>query len=66
MTHGVIGRSIFCLLLGVALLATVAAFVPGPLQVFAALIVLPVESLLIAVATSPRRRFAENPSPSAF
>lgn len=59
MTYGAIGRAIFCLFLGVALLAAVVAFVPGPLQVLAALIVLPIESLLLAVATTPRRRLSE-------
>jgi hypothetical protein len=46
MTYTAIGRALFCLLLGVALLASVVAFVPGPLQVLAALVVLPIESIL--------------------
>ncbi|HEY7033450.1 MAG TPA: hypothetical protein VH482_19090 [Thermomicrobiales bacterium] len=66
MTYGAIGRSLLCLLVGVALLASVVALVPGPLQVVAVLIVLPVESLLLAVATSPRRRSTENTSPAAL
>lgn len=59
MTWGAIGRAVCCLVLGVAILASVVAFVPGPVQVFAALIVLPGESLLLAVATAPRRRVTE-------
>jgi hypothetical protein len=59
VTYGAIGRAISCLILGVVILAAVVAFVPGPVQVLAALIVLPIESLLVAVATSPRRRFAD-------
>jgi len=60
MTYGAIARSISCLFLGVALLATVVAFVPGPLQVLAALILLPIESLLLAFATTPRGRLPED------
>jgi hypothetical protein len=59
MTYSAIGRALFCLLLGVALLASVVTFVPGPLQVLAALVVLPVESILLAIATSPRRRSSD-------
>jgi hypothetical protein len=55
MTTSSIGRALFCLFLGVALLASVVAFVPGPLQVLAALIILPFESILLAYATAPRR-----------
>ncbi|MEA2597019.1 MAG: hypothetical protein QOF01_3488 [Thermomicrobiales bacterium] len=58
MTYVAIGKALFCLFLGVALLASVVAFVPGPLQVLAALVVLPIESLLLAFATSPRRSVA--------
>jgi hypothetical protein len=65
MTYSAIGRSLFCLLLGVALLASVVAFVPGPLQVMAALVVLPIESILLAVATSPRRRVEERSASQA-
>jgi hypothetical protein len=64
MTYAAIGRSILCLFLGVALLAAVVAFVPGPLQVLGALIVLPIESLILAIATTPRRRLPENASAS--
>lgn len=59
MTYSAIGRALFCLFLGVALLASVVAFVPGPFQVLAALVVLPIESILLAVATTPRRRLDE-------
>jgi hypothetical protein len=59
MTYSAIGRALFCLVLGVVILATVVAFVPGPLQVLAALVVLPVESILLAIATSPRRRMSD-------
>jgi hypothetical protein len=60
MTYTVIGRALGCLALGVALLATVVAFVPAPIQVLAALVVLPVESLLIAMATATRRQPADH------
>jgi hypothetical protein len=53
MTH--IGKSLLCIVLGVALLAGIVAFVPGPYLVLAAIIVLPIESALLAVATAPRR-----------
>jgi hypothetical protein len=59
MTYTAIGRALFCLFLGVALLASVVAFVPGPLQVLAALIVLPIESFRLVFATSPRRRMSD-------
>jgi hypothetical protein len=59
MTYGAIGRAICCLFLGVALLAAVIAFVPAPLQIAVALVVLPIESLLLAVATAPRRRSSD-------
>ena len=65
MTYSAIGRALFCLLLGVALLASVVAFVPGPLQVLAALVVLPIESILLAVATSPRRGEGERATAQA-
>lgn len=65
MSYTAIGRALFCLLFGVALLASVVAFVPGPLQVLAALVVLPVESILLAVATSPRRPVGEGAASQA-
>ncbi len=60
MTYTAIGRALFCLFFGVALLAAVVAFVPGPLQVLAALVVLPIESILLAVATGPKRQLSEH------
>ena len=63
MTYSAIGRALFCIFLGVALLGGVVAFVPGPFQVLAALVVLPIESILLAVATSPRRRTDERTAP---
>jgi hypothetical protein len=62
MTYGAIGRAILCVLVGIALLAAVMAVIPGPLQVLAALIVLPIEALLLSVATTPRRRLSDNAS----
>jgi len=64
MTYAPVVKALLCLFLGVALLASVIAIVPGPLQVLAALIVLPVESLLLAVATSTRRLADQAASPA--
>jgi hypothetical protein len=64
MTFAHIGKSLLCIILGVALLASVVAFVPGPYLVLAAIVVLPIESALLAVATAPRRIADRVVSPS--
>jgi hypothetical protein len=55
MTVAHIGKSLLSVVLGIALLASIVAFVPGPFLVLAAIVVLPVESALLAVATAPHR-----------
>jgi hypothetical protein len=63
VTVKAISRSILALALGVALLAGIVALVPSPMQILAALIVLPIESLLVAVATSIGRGQSDRASP---
>jgi hypothetical protein len=55
MTYAHIGKALLCIIFGVALLASVVVFVPGPYLVLAAIVVLPIESALLALATAPRR-----------
>jgi hypothetical protein len=63
MTHT--GKSLLSIILGVALLASIVAFVPGPYLVLAAIVVLPIESALLAIATAPRRSADQAVSASA-
>ena len=57
MTFAHIGKSLMCIVVGVALLAGVVAFIPAPYLLLAAILLLPLESALLAVATTPRREF---------
>lgn len=65
MTFAHIGKALLCIIFGIALLASVVVFVPGPYLVLAAIVVLPIESALLAVATSPRRNAERAMSASA-
>jgi hypothetical protein len=58
-----IARYIAALILGVALLAGAVAHVPGPTQILAAWIGLPIQSLHVAVATSLGRNRTDQTSP---
>ena len=58
MNTAALGRVLLCLALGVGLLAAIVTVVPPPVQVLAAMFILPVQSLLFAFAVSDRRRTA--------
>lgn len=58
MNTAVLGRVLLCLTVGVGLLAVVVTAVPSPIQVLAAMLLLPVQSLLFASAVSGRHRTA--------
>lgn len=64
MTFTHIGKALLCVIIGVALLASVVVFVPGPYLILAAIIVLPIESALLALATAPRRNAGRSLSTS--
>ncbi|HEY8447682.1 MAG TPA: hypothetical protein VIL01_11305 [Thermomicrobiales bacterium] len=55
MTYAAIARVVLAMVVGVGLLAAILIAVPGPVQVLALLIGLPLEAMLLALATSGDR-----------
>lgn len=55
MTYQAIARVIVAMVFGVALLAAMLTVLPAPFQIFALLIGLPLQSILVALATSRGR-----------
>lgn len=50
-----IARSLLSICIGIALLASLILFVPTPFLLLAAVVILPIESALVALAFTPRK-----------